>query len=532
MRTRRLIATLLVGAGAAALGACGIDTDQAGTPTTGTTQGGTPTQARTNTEPLPRPPENTVRVDGLTDGLGGIISQRFAARSGVDVAFIRTTDEQAFADLCAGRVDVIEVSRDPTDAELAACRERGITLSEAMELGADAVVLATKNEADVGGDCISVRQARDLFRAGSPYASWAQLGFRDIPITVTGPEDDTRVFTFMGQVVLGINDPSLADVRADYVAEPSERLEREEVVGTDRVRAANRRIARFRARLRAETQRERQRAVDAAVAEADRRVLREIEAENRRRAESGVTLSAEQAQRIDERNAARVDRAKRIAAARVNARYDRELDDRVRRYARGVLAEAEAPGVVGAFRFTYYELFEEQLRPFEIDLGVPVTATGSPVRMSDLTPAARRRLRAEVPEGARELPPLPPGQLPSQTAEGERIYSPPNCVFPSQYTITSGAYPLSRRLLLFTSAQALERDEVLDYVEFALDRAQRLAAEQRLVPITNAQRDTGLAIARNGGEAPPPAEEEAPEATSTTPTTPAEDEGIPGVATG
>src|SRR5690606_485040 len=143
---RRLIATLLAGAGAAAFSACGIDTDQAGTPTTAAPQG-TTTEARTSTEPLPRPPENTVRVDGLTDGLGGIISQRFAARSGIDVAFIRTTDEQAFADLCAGRVDVIEVSRDPTDAELAACRQRGVTLSESMALGADAVVLATKNEA-------------------------------------------------------------------------------------------------------------------------------------------------------------------------------------------------------------------------------------------------------------------------------------------------------------------------------------------------------------------------------------------------
>ncbi len=532
MRARRLIATLLIGAGAVVPAACGIETNEAGTPTsaTATATGTTAEEPRTSTEPLPTPPENTVRVDGASDGLTGLVSERFAGRSGINVAFVRTDNEQAFADLCAGRVDVVEVTRDPTDEELAACRRRGVTISESMALGADAVVLATKNEADVGGDCISVTQARNLFRAGSPYSSWAQLGFRDLPITTTGPSDGTRAFTFLGEVVLGIDDASLADVRADYVAQPNDRRIRLEVIGTERLAAANRRIEAFREQLRRRTQAERQRDVDAAIAAADRRVLRQIERENRERAEEGVTLSAAEAEAIAARNRQRVERAKRIAEARVNARYDRQVEDRVRRFARGVRAEAEAPGVVGAFRFTYYELFEEQLRPFEIDLGVPVTATGSPVRLSDLTAAARRRARAEVPEDASTLPALPAGRLPKQTAEGERIYSPPNCVFPSQYTITSGAYPLSRRLLLYTSAQALERGEVLGYVEFALDRAQRLAADQRLVPITDAQRDDALAIARNGGQAPPPGEQ-APEPEATSPSAPGEEE-IPGVATG
>lgn len=577
MRLRDAIVAAVAGVGAAVLVACGIDTGDSGSPTTPPPAGSTTTATRTTTVPLPAAPENTVRVDGLEGGLSSTFSERFAAESGTNVAFIRASGEQAFADLCAGRVDVIEVSRLPTDAEVRSCRTRGVELSEPLQVAADAEVIATKNEADVGGDCITVQQARDIFRSGSPYTSWSQLGFSDLPLTATGREDGSPNFTFFGQVVLGVDDPSLADVRADYVPEGTDKLEREEVTGTQRLIAAERRIARYRALLTARTQKARQREVDAAVAVADRRVLRAIAAENRRRERAQIALSVAEAASIEARNRIRVDRAKRIAEDKVDARYEDEIDDQVRRYARGLVAEAEAPGVVGGFRFTYYELFEDKLRPMEIDYGVPVTASGQPVTLADLKPADQRRIQAlssattETVPGvdvqptqtvagevrtvatAQAIPDLPASQLPDETKDGERIYPGPNCVFPSQLTISSGAYPLSRRNYLFSHAQALERDDVLAYVVYALEHAQGVASANRLIAITDAQLADELAIARNGGQKPPERPSQPtvttrtvttpqgtttvqtvttpPATTATTPTTPTtQSSGIPGVS--
>jgi hypothetical protein len=549
MRIRHAIAAGGAGLTAAFLVAsCGIDTGSSGTPTakqpvgTGTTATAT---VRQNAPALPAAPENTVRVDGLASGISDDAAAKFLSASTADVALIHATDERSFADLCAGTTDVVEVSRLPTEAEVAACRNRGVELSQALQVGADAEVIATKNEADVGGDCVTVQQARDIFKAGSPYTSWAQLGFDDLPLTATGREDGSPNFAFFGQVVLGLDNASLADVRADYVAERTDELERIEISGTKRVAAAQRRVAAYRASLVAKTQKARDREVNAAVTAADRKVLRQIDAENRRLQGSGLTLTAVQAARLEARNRLRDSRAKRLAEARIDRRYDADINDRVRRYSRGVLAEARAPGVVGGFRFSYYELFEDKLRPLEIDYGVPVTAGGEPVTLDDLTEADRRRLQSiptataqtvpgvgpaatqTTPEGeittvptAKAIPDLPARLLPRKTKDGEAIYPGPNCVFPSQVTITNGSYPFSRRLYVYSSYQSLGREEVRAYVASVLDNAQALARANRLVAITDAQLAQEQAILANRGRTPPPVTATQPTTTTRTVTTP------------
>ena len=157
--------------------------------------------------------------------------------------------------------------------------------------------------------------------------------------------------------MLGVDDPSLADVRADYVVENTDLLEREEVVGQRRVIAAQRRVAAYEARLRRETARERRQAVDAAVRTADRAVLRAIARENREPARRKVTLTAAQAARLEARNRVRNIRAKRRAAARVNAASTASCATASAASRARSSRLADAPGVVGGFRFTYYELF-------------------------------------------------------------------------------------------------------------------------------------------------------------------------------
>lgn len=550
MRVRHAIAAGGAGIAAALLVAsCGIDTGNSGTPTAKqpASQGTATTQTvRQNAPALPAAPNNTVRVDGLSSGISDEATSKFLAASTVDVALIHAADEQSFVDLCAGTTDVAEVSRLPTEAEVSACRNRGVELSEPLQIGADAEVIATKNEADVGGDCVTVQQARDVFKAGSPYTSWSQLGFDDLPIRTTGREDGSPNFEFFGQVVLGLDNASLADVRADYVPEKTDALERSYISGTNRVRRAEQRVAAYKAKLTAQTQKARDREVNAAVKVADRKVLREIAAENRALQRSGKTLTTVQAARLEARNRLRDTRAKRIAQAKVDARYDADINDRVRRYSRGVLAEARAAGAVGGFRFSYYELFEDKLRPLEIDYGVPVTAGGEPVTLDDLTDADRKRLQTittataqtvpgvgpaatqTTPEGeittvptAKAIPDLPARLLPKKTKDGEAIYPGPNCVFPSQLTITNGAYPFSRRLYVYSSYQSLGRADVRAYVASVLQNAQALARANRLVAITDAQLADEQAILANRGRKPKPAPTTKQTTTTRTTTTPA-----------
>lgn len=101
-------------------------------------------------------------------------------------------------------------------------------------------------------------------------------------------------------------------------------------------------------------------------------------------------------------------------------------DRSVRRQALGLL------GRLGVFGYGYYTLYEQQLRPLEISA-------------------------ATTPE---------------------------NCSFPSAQTVTDGDYPLSRRMLLTFSLQALhsndgEREFLLSY----LKNANTLANEDDLVPL-------------------------------------------------
>ena len=90
-------------------------------------------------------------------------------------------------------------------------------------------------------------------------------------------------------------------------------------------------------------------------------------------------------------------------------------------------------GHVAYFRFSYYELFEDQLRPFEIT--------------------------------------RPDGQT--------------NCIFPSQRTITSGEYPLARQLLITTTTRSLARSEVRAFMSHYLANAQEIATDARLVALPN-----------------------------------------------
>jgi hypothetical protein len=520
MPGQRLMFLLTGGLASLAVAGCGVDTAEDGAPakasttavttTTKTTSSGT---SATTTTParkvLPRRPSGTVAVD--VQDRQGITAVAASAFGGARIALARTSEDRAYADLCAGRVDVIETSNVPTESDRRACKANGLEIADAIQTASDAIVLATKNASDVGGDCITVKQARDIFRAGSPYSNWSQLGFDDLRLRTVGREDGSTSFQFFGFQVLGINQASIADVRPDYKVFRRDQLVREEVTDVDRIAAANRRIRLRAAKLRSDTQKTRQDYIDAAVRRADRDVqieIRRINAENKR---LKITVNGP---RLIRDNRLKVERAKRDARILANAQFEAALQRRVNAYRRGQLAVANAPGVVGPFRFSYYELFEEQLRPLEIDFGLPETESGQPTRYGDLTAAEQRRVApylrrviarengvsttaasTQIPEDT-TLAGLTSTQLPAKDRFGKAIYNLPNCVFPARTTITSGAYPLARRTFAVTTRTGLRRPEVVAFLKFYLEQSQNFSEQNnlQLVPITNQQRIDGLKI--------------------------------------
>lgn len=323
---------------------CGIsgddeDSDSASTQTTQTT-----TQQRVQPRPgLPSRPSGVVVVDGETNGsLTDSAVERYRRRGGT--ARINTADggnDVAVAKLCQGQIDIADTSRAISRVELQRCRANGLEPVELL-VASDAVVVATRNERDVGADCLTITQVRNIFRRGSRIREWRDIesSFDPDRVETVGPDQEANEFDFFGIAVLDVpqnRDTTLSNFRSDYsdFRDPDD---------------------------------------------ARRRIIRRPE------------------------------------------------------------------GVVGFFRFSYYEQFEDQLRPLELD-----------------------------------------------NQSGQR------CVFPSQDTVTSGTYPLSRRLLAYTTQRSLARPEVQAFLVDFMSGAPELAVNERLVPLpqpVQAQQLAKLGVSR------------------------------------
>lgn len=436
--TRRITTTALAVSGAAllAIGGCGVSNEGAirELEQNGGAQGTTQTAAvkRANAA-LPQPTPGEVRVDGAATGtLTPLAAQAYRAAGGSSNLTVDKNGEDAgFAALCGGTADVVDSSRPITREELAKCRAAGLTPVQ-FTVAADAVVLATKGATDVGVDCLPVGQVREVYRAGSPIYDWSQLGYADAPLEVGGPSPDSEAFAFFGRTVLDAPQPSLTDLRSDYHAAQSDRENRLFVTGN----AADATVASQRdlvaARLEAQQERLTKAKASRAAAQAE---LIEARKDQRKgvRDKRGAEAQAKARARV---------RAAELALSRANA-YVSSASAAVAAGQKATAAagaatrrQSQLRGRLSYFRFSYYELYEEELRPLEISEG-----------------------------------------------SGEAR----NCVFPSQNTVTDGSYPLARQLLLTTTTAGLARGEVKGFLSAYLRRATQLAITQHLVPLPQAR---------------------------------------------
>lgn len=434
---RRGAATLLALALGLTLAACGDDggDEPQAAPTSTATVTATPTDdpdvPEVSQEPVRRPTPGLIEVDGDADSLTQTAAAGYNADSANRVSKDLQGDDRAFGRLCLGDIDLVDSSRPISPEEFAICQARGIDVYQ-FQVGADALVLAIANETDVGGDCLSTDEAREIFRAGSQINNWSQVreGYDDIPLDTGGPNVEDSVFQFFDRYVLNSNEPSSVNFRADYLAFDEEDQTRNWVAGSD----ADRRLSRFYASVnqRRTWMLEKLRELNEVVAGknelvADKLAARDKSIEDKWRPEEKIQAENEYQAALDDRTEWRVIRnAFRARFQPVNKRYQwvsraqRRLD--------------ETLGNLGIFQFSYYQVYEDRLRPFEIEI---------------------------EDDGDTEL----------------------NCIFPSPATIISGEYPLARQLLITTTSEGLARDEVRDFIKYYLTNADEVAADSAVVAV-------------------------------------------------
>lgn len=164
---------------------------------------------------LPPRPIGLVQVDGRTKGslTAGVVAAYSGA--GAHVAVADDGEAKAFSELCHGQVDVVDSARPISAAQLSTCQGNGVQPVQ-FAVAAGAVVLTTRSETDVGADCLTLAQIKQIFQAGSQVTNWSQLGYYNIPLRVVGPAESQDAFGFFDSYVLGSSSPSLADLRGDY----------------------------------------------------------------------------------------------------------------------------------------------------------------------------------------------------------------------------------------------------------------------------------------------------------------------------
>ncbi|WP_028643314.1 substrate-binding domain-containing protein [Nocardioides sp. URHA0020] len=443
MATRRTIGRVTLGAVALAgmllLAACSQDVD----PDAGdlvadaqaqdyAAQAAAQHQVKQANDALPERPVGTLAIDGTTTfSLTPDEVDRYnATGSATEITLGKNTQDQAFQELCAGKIDLVDSERRITRSEWEACQAVGLDVVQ-FQIASDGIVVAIKSESDVGGDCLSTDQVQETWRAGSPITNWSQLGLDDVPVAVGGPSQSSFPVGFetFGKTVLGSPAPGPTDLRSDYFSYDRFGQARTFLNGG----ARNARIAQTYADSARQLGLRKSELVSSRQVRID--AHNELDKATAERAKGIRDKRSPAAQAKDEARvvAARAAVTKADEAARkARVGFDR-AKARAARAATARRTVERSTGHVVYARFSSYELFEEELRPFEIT-----------------------------------------------TPDGHR-----NCVFPSQTTIASGDYPLSTQVLITTTTRSLKRKEVTGFLKDYLESAQEAATAAAMIGLTD-----------------------------------------------
>lgn len=501
LRPATLAGTLALSA--LALSACGVNTSDSIARDDRRAASERQTQQRQDAESraarrseLPTRPEGTaaIAVPSRTSIVGRAAIRADDADSTVDYDLQIADDIGAARDLCAGRVDLAQLSRPLTKAERAACASNGLTVNRPITLGYSVAVLVTRNGMDIGGDCLTIGGVRSLLAVNSTVTNWSQIGFGDYPFAVAGPPADSSIMTPVTRLALRIPDRIAAqsDLRTGMLTFTDQSEIGAFVAGTDRLDALDRQVRQYVRRVTTERRAAEAQAIARAEREAARRVVRKINAENRARAARGESVADPEA--LASRNARRVSDAKRKAAAEQRAVNRREILRLERKHRAEQLPSYLGDGRLAIVGYPYYEAHSDVLRPLEID----------------------PRVRAEA------------GNT-------------PDCRFPSQHSISNGSYPLALPVFLYGDTRTLRSATVRPLLRAILDHNAELtrmndAAGLSPTAINDLRRNYGLESEASSGTSTSPDNSVPPNSpvspsttTATNPAPPPARGGVPGV---
>lgn len=430
-RSLALIAGGLLAGLTLATAGCGVSPDQA-PEDSGYSGSSASYQAppKKSSRPAAKPTSRQQGVIRIAGKAQGSLTERMVSAygTGAEFAMAGGNEHSAFSRFCAGEIDIVDSARPISPQEYDRCVERGIQPVQ-FQVASDAAVLAIKNETDVGVDCLAFDEVYNIFRPGSSINSWSQVGYGhdlapdvDAPrMKVAGPDENSNVFGFFAEYVLGDSNPSLLSMRSDYRAFPSDAGVRRAVVGSNRD---------FRAAREYEPSKKVFDEINSSLAE-NRQAVRDARAEVEKGIRDGRSPEAKARDRRllrqAERNLRKLVRS--IPESRRYVNRNREAQRRLDRMR----------GTLGLFRFSYYEAFEEQLRPMEIS--------------------------------------------------ASNNFNRPECIFPSQATVTDATYPLSRQLLLTVNYRNMKDPDINNFLRASLARSQSLAEAAALVPLPDEVRE-------------------------------------------
>lgn len=419
------LAVVAAVASVSALAGCGVSSDGAmeelGASSTPTTT------SASRTSEVDRPTGQLMVDGGAPTSLTARAIEDYRRSGGSVAVQIRDRDAEAgFAALCRGETDLVDSARAMTPEEEAACGAQGRTPLQ-FTIASDAVVLAMQGEADLGVDCLTIGQVREVFRAGSPIYDWSQLGRADAALRTGGPTAGSAGFRLFGQVGLDAAAPSITDVRSDYRAgTTAQTLQFITGNSADALLASRLPLASARARS-AE-----QRAAEAAASQ--REATTELVAARRDRRKGLADRRPAAQQRRDRARVATAEASLRRATT-----YRKHADAELAKARRDATSSAAAArrqaalrGRLAIFAYRDYALVADRVRALEIS---------------------------------------------------QRSGSAASCSFPSTASISTGDYALSRQLLITTTSEELGRSEVQAFLGSYLRRARDLAREAGLVPI-------------------------------------------------
>jgi ABC-type phosphate transport system substrate-binding protein len=345
--------------------------------------------------------------------------------------------DEGFSDLCAGRTDLLQSARRITGAELAQCEANGLQVEQPMIVGYATSVLVTQNGQDIGGDCLTLGGVRSLLARGSRVSNWQQIGFGNHPFSVGALPTVDTVNLVLGTVALGrpVGTTVRADFRDDLETYSTENRLSRFVTNEDRLEALDAAQSAYEERLADQRRSASSTAVRRAEDAAARKVVAQIEVENRRRRAAKITVADPEA--LEARNLRRVNAAKRTARREAQRTVRASIRRAGTTYRQERLAAALAPGRLAVVSYPFYESHSDVLRPLEIDPRRRASGTGRP-----------------------------------------------DCRFPSQQTIVNGTYPLTLPVYLYGDLRTMRGAAARGLLTRLLDRNASLARERNLAGLS------------------------------------------------